>query len=125
MAWKFAGDRPVYQQIMEHVRGAVLTGELPPGGRVPSVRELAAQAGVNPNTMQRALYELEQEGLLQTQGTLGRVVTEDEEILSRLRRAAVEQVVRRCDAALKELGLTLADAARLLQTWDEEEKEEA
>lgn len=125
MAWKFAGDRPVYQQIMEHVRGAVLTGELPPGGRVPSVRELAAQAGVNPNTMQRALYELEQEGLLQTQGTLGRVVTEDEEILSRLRRAAVEQVVRRCDAALKELGLTLADAAQLLQTWDEEEKEEA
>ena len=63
MNWKFAGDRPVYQQIMENIRGAVLRGELPPGGRVPSVRELAMQAQVNPNTMQRALTELEREGL--------------------------------------------------------------
>ena len=53
MNWKFSGDRPVYQQIMENIRGAVLRGELPPGGRVPSVRELAMQAQVNPNTMQR------------------------------------------------------------------------
>ena len=55
MNWKFAGDRPVYQQIMAAIRGAILKGELPPGGKVPSVRDLAAQAQVNPNTMQRAL----------------------------------------------------------------------
>ena len=72
MNWKFAGDRPVYQQIMENIRGAVLRGELPPGGRVPSVRELAMQAQVNPNTMQRALTELEREGLLVGGGTSGR-----------------------------------------------------
>ena len=59
MNWKFAGDRPVYQQIMAAIRGAILKGELPPGGKVPSVRDLAAQAQVNPNTMQRALQELE------------------------------------------------------------------
>ena len=123
MAWKFTGERPVYQQIMEHIRGQVMTGELQPGARVPSVRELAAIAGVNPNTMQRAMMELEREGLLVTHGTLGRVVTEDETILERLRKAVVEDVVRRCAAALKELGLTLADAAQLEQSWKEAEVE--
>ena len=49
MNWKFAGDRPVYQQIMAAIRGAILKGELPPGGKVPSVRDLAAQAQVNPD----------------------------------------------------------------------------
>ena len=68
MNWKFAGDRPVYQQIMAAIRGAILKGELPPGGKVPSVRDLAAQAQVNPNTMQRALTELEREGLLVSGG---------------------------------------------------------
>lgn len=53
MNWKFSGDRPVYQQIMELMRGGIVKGELPPGGKIPSVRELAAQAQVNPNTMQR------------------------------------------------------------------------
>ena len=59
MNWKFSGDRPVYQQIMENIRGSVLRGEMPPGGKIPSVRDLAAQAQVNPNTMQRAMTELE------------------------------------------------------------------
>ena len=66
MNWKFAGDRPVYQQIMAAIRGAILKGELPPGGKVPSVRDLAAQAQVNPNTMQRALAELERLELIRT-----------------------------------------------------------
>ena len=65
MNWKFTGDRPVYQQIMDTLRGAVLQGELPPGEKVPSVRELAARAQVNPNTVQRALTELSQPWRLQ------------------------------------------------------------
>ena len=72
MNWKFSGDRPVYQQIMENIRGAVLRGELPPGGKIPSVRDLAAEAQVNPNTMQRALAELERDGLVYSQRTTGR-----------------------------------------------------
>ena len=68
MNWKFSGDRPVYQQICELIRGAVLTGELKPGPRIPSVREIAAQAQVNPNTVQRALSELEREALLRSGG---------------------------------------------------------
>ena len=59
LLWKFTGNQPVYLQIMEQIRGAILAGEYPPGGRIPPVRDLAAQAQVNPNTMQRALLELE------------------------------------------------------------------
>ena len=88
MNWKFSGDRPVYQQIMENIRGAVLRGELPPGGRVPSVRELAMQAQVNPNTMQRALTELEREGLLIGGGTRGRAVAKAEKGLEAVRPRA-------------------------------------
>ena len=59
MAWDILADRPVYLQLVEHLQTAVVTGEYPPGSRIPPVRELAGQAGVNPNTMQRALAELE------------------------------------------------------------------
>ena len=85
MNWKFSGDRPVYQQIMENIRGAVLRGELPPGGKIPSVRDLAAAAQVNPNTMQRAMTELEREGLLVGGGTSGRTVTENPEVLEEMK----------------------------------------
>ena len=61
MDWKFTGDRPVYQQIMEQIRGSILKGALPPGERIASVRDLAAQAQVNPNTVQRALEDLARE----------------------------------------------------------------
>ena len=112
MNWKFSGDRPVYQQIMENIRGAVLRGELPPGGRVPSVRELAMQAQVNPNTMQRALTELEREGLLIGGGTSGRTVTKEEKILEAMR----------CVEKFKVFGITPAQAAEIMLHVKEEEK---
>lgn len=111
MEWKLNGSEPVYQQIMEHFRGAVLTGEYKSGERIPSVRELAAQACVNPNTMQRALSELERERLLVSHGTLGRFVTDDEAVLQTLRRSAVEKTVLHCRLLLRGVGLTLRQAA--------------
>jgi DNA-binding transcriptional regulator YhcF (GntR family) len=120
MDWKFAGSKPVYQQIMEHFRAAVLAGEYPPGGRVPSVRELASEARVNPNTVQRALTELEREGLLTGSGTAGRCVTENEETLEALRQQAVERVVRTYAQRMRELGLDMQQAARLLLEQEEE-----
>ncbi len=114
MEWKFTGSEPVYQQIAEHFRRAVLTGQFPAGSRVPSVRELATQARVNPNTMQRALTALEREGLLICHGTLGRFVTSDERILENLRQQAVLHTVRHCSDLLAQLGLTLQDAADIL-----------
>lgn len=123
MEWKFSGDRPVYQQIMESIQGAVLTGELMPGQKVPSVRDLAAQAKVNPNTMQRALTELEREGLLVGGGTTGRTVTTDAAILAAMRENALEKVARECAAKFLLLGVTPAQAARMLLELENEKEE--
>lgn len=119
MQWKLTGGEPVYQQIMEQLRGAVLAGEYPPGARIPSVREIAAEAKVNPNTVQRALMELEREGLLESHGTLGRCVTEQEAVLEQLRERAVERLVRECARRFRDMGLTMEQAAALLQNEKE------
>lgn len=114
MEWKLTGAEPVYQQIMEHFRCAVLCGDFPCGQKIPSVRDLAAQARVNPNTMQRALSELEREGLLVSRGTLGRFVTDDQTILDTLRQQHRDKTVLHCQSLLAEVGLTLTEAAAML-----------
>ena len=123
MNWKFSGDRPVYQQIMENIRGAVLRGELPPVGKIPSVRDLAAAAQVNPNTMQRAMTELEREGLLVSGGTSGRTVTEDPEILREMRERILEELAKECAEKFMVFGITPSQAARLLLELDKEKEE--
>lgn len=86
MAWELKNDRPIYTQLLELIEQKIISGEYAPGSKIPSVRELASEAAVNPNTMQRAMIELEQRGLIITNRTSGRVVTENEDILSQIRR---------------------------------------
>ena len=119
MNWKFTGDRPVYQQIMAAIRGAILCGELAPGKKIPSVRDLAAEAQVNPNTMQRALTELEREGLLLGGGTSGRTVTAQEDVLSAARDMALRELAKECAEKFMVFGLTPKQAAELLNALDE------
>lgn len=121
MQWKFSGSRPVYVQIMEHIRGAILVGEFPPGARIPPVRDFAAQAQVNPNTMQRALLELEREGLLISCGTTGRFVTDDRAILDAMRQKAVDAAIRASAEQFRSLGISLGEAAQQLLKLEEEE----
>ena len=123
MNWKFAGDRPVYQQIMENIRGAVLRGELPPGGKIPSVRDLAAQAQVNPNTMQRAMTELEREGMLVSGGTSGRTVTTNLEVLSDMKEQILEDLARECAEKFMVFGVTPSQAAQRLLALDQKKEE--
>lgn len=123
MNWKFTGDRPVYQQIMAAIRGAILTGELSPGKKVPSVRDLAAQAQVNPNTMQRALTELEREGLLISGGTSGRTVTQDQDVLQAMRRQTLEELAREWAEKFRVFGLTPRQAAQLLLELEDQKEE--
>ncbi len=122
MEWKFTGDRPVYQQIMEQIRGSILKGALPPGERIASVRDLAAQAQVNPNTVQRALTELEREGLLVGGGTSGRTVTKDELVLQKMRQQALEDLARECAEKFMVFGVKPAQAAELLRGLEKEEE---
>ena len=114
MNWKFSSEMPVYLQIMDQIRGSVLSGEYLPGGKLPSVRDLAAQAQVNPNTVQHALHELEQEGLLSAHGTNGRFVTEDEQVLQQLRNNRIRALALECAQKFAVLGVSPAQAAQEL-----------
>ena len=120
MEWKFTDNRPVYLQIMDTLRGAVVSGQLQPGQKVPSTRDLAAQAKVNPNTMQRALTELEREGLLVGMGTSGRQVTREEAVLSRLKDQILTALAREYAAKCAALGVSASQAAELLKKLDHE-----
>ena len=122
MNWKFVGDRPVYQQIMALIRGGILTGKLSPGQKIPSVRDLAAQAQVNPNTVQRALTELEREGLLVSGGTSGRRVTEEEAILEEMKEQTITELARECAEKFRVFGLSPAQAAQRLMLLEEQEE---
>ena len=77
MDWKLDDGRPIWPQLSQQLARRIIAGVYPPGGKLPPVRELAAEASVNPNTMQRAFAELEHSGLIVTQRNSGRVVTED------------------------------------------------
>lgn len=122
MEWKFSGGLPVYQQIKKIMRIAVLTGEYPSGSRIPSVRDLAAQARVNPNTVQRALMELEQENIFISGGTSGRYVTSDQKVLAHLRQQEIHDLLADFSGRLRMLGVTTGEAADLLRKMDEQEE---
>ena len=91
MLWQFSGDAPIYSQLIEQIKVGIVSGVFPPGERLPSVRDLATEAGVNPNTMQRALTELERDGLVYSQRTAGRFVTEDKAMIETAKRALAER----------------------------------
>ena len=119
MEWKLTDGRPIWQQLTEQITLRILKGEYPPGGRLPAVRDLAVQAGLNPNTMQWALAQLEQDGLAKADRTAGRLVTQDEAVLESARRAEARGVIQSFLEAMGELGYSPAQAAALLK----EEKE--
>ena len=123
MEWKLTDDRPIWSQLSDLVASQIAAGVYGPGERLPSVRELAAQAQVNPNTMQRALTELERENLLVSGGTSGRTVTQDEEILTGMREDALAELTRECAEKFRAFGLTPAQAAQRLMDLEHEKEE--
>lgn len=127
MPWKFATDLPIYLQVAEVIRLRILTGIYPPGSSIPSVRELAQEAAVNPNTMQKALVLLESAGLLYTQRTAGRKVTESEELIRCLRLEQAHTHIQECYRQLASLGFSEEEIREMLRSWDgtaEEAKKE-
>ena len=94
MAWSFLSDKPVYVQIAERLTESVLAGEYKPGEQIPTVRQLALEAAVNPNTVQHAFSFLESEGVIVSQGTVGRYVTEDTRVIDLCRKQMTEQLIK-------------------------------
>ncbi len=114
MEWNITAGRPVYVQLIEQLELALAAGEYAPGSAFPPVRELAAGAGVNPNTMQRALQALEGRGLLQAQRTAGRTVTADAAALDALRAERAAALAAEFAGQLKALGFDTAAAQVLV-----------
>lgn len=114
MAWDLDADRPIYAQLVERIQMQIVSGQYPAGGKLPSVRELAAVAAVNPNTMQKAFAELERSGLIITQRTNGRTVTEDQQKIRDLKEALAQEHVNNFFTKMKELGYTEQEAIELL-----------
>ena len=121
MQWNLSDNRPIYLQLMETLTLGIASGALPAGSRLPSVRDLAAEAGVNPNTMQRALSELERTGLLYSQRTAGRFVTDEtEKIMEKRKEFAMEQV-QIFLSSMKDMGFTTDETIDLIRQAAKEE----
>ena len=120
MAWKFNNESPIYLQIVDAIKMQIAQGTLKPGDQVPAVRELAVTAGVNPNTMQRALSALDQDGLTITNRTSGRCVTEDVTKIEECRKDIGHKIVKQYIRDLEELGYNKEDAVALIGKEEEE-----
>jgi len=105
MSWQFTADRPIYSQLVEYLSVFIITGSYAAGSRLPSVRDLAGEAKVNPNTMQRALAELENMGLVYAERTSGRFVTEDTEMIQATKEKLAQKRITHFFADMENLGI--------------------
>ena len=117
MGWKFTSTAPVFMQIIDRVQTDIISGKLCPGDKLISVRELAQQAGVNPNTMQRALLQLEQAGMIYTKRGSGRFITEDEQKLLDVKAEVITSRIKEFVLSLSELGLENNQIIQLLNKY--------
>lgn len=124
MAWEFKNDRPIYAQILEHMELDILSGKYSLGEKVPSVRELAADAAVNPNTMQRAMVELERRGLVYTERTNGRFITENMDMLQDVKRRIAEEYIGEFVDKMKKIGYSEEEVKNLMQNHMNYERNE-
>lgn len=120
MSEQFDSSRPIYAQLVERLKARILAGTYPPGGHLDSVRDLAAAAGVNPNTMQRALAELERTGLVYTQRTAGRFVTEDAAVVDSAKQELAHQQIGAFLHRMERMGYDREQTAQLVRSWEED-----
>lgn len=115
MAWTFSSDRPVYIQIADRIKKCVLSGEYSPGEQIMTVRQLALEAAVNPNTVQHAFSDLESEGIIISKGTLGRFVTDDPEAIEACRVKMAKQTVKSFVQDMQRLSVTKEQAIKMIE----------
>lgn len=122
MPWSLNSERPIYAQLMEHITLDIISGVYPPGAKLPSVRDLAQNAGVNPNTMQKALSELERTGLLFSQRTSGRFTTEDLTMIEKTKTDLASEQIKDFLEKMERIGFTKETTIQLIEKIQKEEK---
>ena len=115
MAWNLNSERPIYSQIMERITFEIISGIYPPGSQLPSVRALAQDAGVNPNTMQKAMAELERTGLIYSQRTSGRFITEDLGMIDKTKKDLASEEIREFLKKMERIGFTRETTLELIE----------
>ncbi len=122
MAWNFSPNKPVFIQIGEKIKLSVISGKYPPGAQVPTVRQLALEAAVNPNTVQRAFSVLETEGIIISKGTAGKFVTEDISVIEECRKRMAQKIIDTFVLDMNNLGISTENAIYLLELEKGKEK---
>lgn len=120
MTWHFDNDKPIYLQLVDQLKLKIISGEISEGSKLPSVRDFAEEAGVNPNTMQRALSELEAQKLVFSQRTTGRFVTEDKSYIKTIRDDYAQDKIKELITALLKLGYTSDELIPLIHSFIKE-----
>lgn len=115
MAWDLDSDRPIFLQIVERIQLDIIGGVYQPGDKLPSVRDLASVAAVNPNTMQKALTELERTGLVYSQRTSGRFITEDTKMIEKLKAELATEKIAEFFESMSKLGFKKEEILDLIQ----------
>lgn len=115
MEWALKNDRPIYLQLMEQIEMRIVSGLYKPGDKLPSVRDLAEEAAVNPNTMQKALAELEQNGLLYSHRTSGRFITEDMSMIQQIKNTLALQQINEFLEKMDKLGFSKEETLNLVE----------
>ena len=123
MSWNLDSSRPIYAQIIEKVSLYIVSGQYQPGDKLPSVRDLAAQAGVNPNTMQKALSELERENLVHSVRTSGRFITEDKDMIEKMREELASTQIKEFLNKMSQMGFDYNKTIALLEKLGKENQE--
>ncbi len=123
MPWNLDSDRPIFVQIVERIQMEILSGKYQPGDKLPSVRDLAMEAAVNPNTMQKALSELERSGLVYTQRTSGRFITEDENMIHQLKKERAKETIENFLAQMQNIGFSKEETLSIMSDAIKGEKE--
>ena len=121
MNWEFHNDRPIYSQIVEHMKLFIVSGEFAPGAKVAPVRELAAEAEVNPNTMQKALSELERLGLMYANRTSGRYITEDKTMILKIKKELAEESIQAFLQNMEKIGYDKKHTISLIEEYEKGE----
>ena len=122
MKWSFQSDRPIYVQLKEQIKLLIVSGTYPAGSKLPPVRDMASEASVNPNTLQKALSELEREGLIHTQRTSGKFVTEDAEMIAKVKNELVMEQVELIIRKLIDMGYSKEEILKLIESRIKEMK---
>ena len=116
MQWNLDNNSPLYLQIADKIKLGIVSGQYSPGSRIDSVRDFAEKTGVNPNTMQRALSKLEDEGLLLTNRTSGKYVTEDLQMIDKFKQELAKEYIKNFLASMEQTGFSKEDILSLLKS---------